>query len=112
MITLQFLKELGFSTIMISKPESSPPENIIGPATMLWAPEDNVRNGIFIHENSELLVVFNDKQSIITFGICHNWTKYFEDPKKAEWLLSLNREKSNEKNIKGIFNMIVKDYAK
>lgn len=110
MITLQFLKELGFDSIIIPKPEGSLLEKIIGPAAMVLAPDDNVRNGLFIHENNKLLVAFNDTNSTITFGVCRNWTKYFEDPKKAEWLLSLNREKSNEKDIKATFIMIVKNH--
>lgn len=64
--------------------------------------------GPFIHKNNKLLVVCNDTNSTITFDVCRNWITYFKNPKKAEWLLSLHREKSNEKNIKTIFIMIVK----
>lgn len=112
MITLQFLEELGFSIIMIPKSGNSPAESIIGPATGLLVVNDEVRKGTFLHESNKLLVAFNDAQSIITFGIYHNWTKYFDTPaNSAKWLLSLNRDKGDEKEIKKIFTKTVQQYA-
>jgi len=66
--------------------------------------------GLFIDKNNKLLGACNDTNSTIIFDVCRNWITYFEDPKKAEWLLSSHRKKSNEKNIKAIFIMIVKNH--
>ena len=112
-MTKSFLKELGFDIIMIPKPENSPPESIIGPATGLLVVNDEVRNGTFLHESNALLVAFNDATSTITFGICHTWTQYFDAPaSSAKWLLSLSRWKSDEKKIKETFYSIVKNHGR
>jgi hypothetical protein len=113
MITLKLMEELGFSIIMIPKPGDSPAESIIGPATSILVVNDEVRKGIFLHRNNHLLVAFNDTKNIISFGICNNWTKYFDTPANStEWLLSLNRDKSDENEIKKIFTKIVKNHGR
>ncbi|SRR5574344_2604530 len=111
MITETFLKKLGFENISISKPESSSSEeNIIEPANKFWTINKDVHNGIFIHKNNKLLVTFNKANSTIIFGTCDDWTKYFENPQKALWLMSLHRDKSDEKYIKKVFTMVVIDH--